>query len=190
MLDIEGSVAVITGGSGGIGRALAEYWLRAGGRVVVADVQEKALAVAEAELKRISGDIESIVCDVTKEEDNGRLASSAMERFGAINLVAPCAGITADGLMLDIDRESGMVSDRMSLEQFEKVININLTGVFLTVRECVEQMINNGCAGLVCLVSSTGALGTAGQLNYSSSKAAMSVFPKVLTAEFFSAEGR
>ena len=87
--------------------------------------------------------------------------------------------------MVDVDRESGKVSRKMPLEQFEKVIEINLTGVFLTVRECVEQMINNGCRGLVCLVSSTGALGTAGQLSYSSSKAAMSVFPKVLTAEFF-----
>jgi 3-oxoacyl-[acyl-carrier protein] reductase len=73
----------------------------------------------------------------------------------------------------------------MSLEQFQKVIDINLTGVFLTIRECVEQMINHNCKGLICLVSSTGSLGTAGQINYSSSKAAMSVMPKVLTAEFF-----
>ena len=87
--------------------------------------------------------------------------------------------------MINVDRDTGKVSDKMSLDQFQKVININLTGVFLTVRECVEQMVNNGCRGLICLVSSTGSLGTAGQLNYSSSKAAMSVFPKVLTAEFF-----
>ena len=73
----------------------------------------------------------------------------------------------------------------MSLEQFQKVIDINITGVFLTVRECAEQMINNDCRGLICLVSSTGSLGTAGQINYSSSKAAMSVMPKVMTAEFF-----
>ena len=185
MLDIKGAVAVITGGSGGIGRCLAEYWLRAGGRVINADVQEEALKATEGELKKISSDIDSLVCDVTSEEDNARLASFAVERFGSINLVAPFAGITADALMVNVDRESGMVSGKMSLEQFEKVIKINLTGVFLTVRECVEQMINNNCRGLVCLVSSTGSLGTAGQLNYSSSKAAMSVFPKVLTAEFF-----
>ena len=185
MLDIKGSVAVITGGSGGIGRTLAEFWLREGGRVINADVQEEALKTTEEELKKISGDIDSLVCDVTSEDDNARLAAFAIERFGAVNLVAPFAGITADGLMVNVDRESGKVSQKMSLEQFEKVIKINLTGVFLTVRECVEQMINNSCRGLVCLVSSTGSLGTAGQLNYSSSKAAMSVFPKVLTAEFF-----
>ena len=185
MLPISESVAVITGGSGGIGRALAEYWLSKGGKVINADVAEEPLRDTEQELKKISSNIASIVCDVTSEEDNGRLASFAMERFGAINLVAPFAGITADGLVIKTDRDTGKVSGKMSLDQFQKVIDINLTGVFLTIRECVEQMINNDCRGLVCVISSTGSLGTAGQLNYSSSKAAMSVFPKVLTAEFF-----
>ena len=185
MLSISDSVAVITGGSGGIGKSLAEYWLSKGGKVINADVAEEALRAAEKELKKISTNIASIVCDVTSEEDNARLASFAMERFGAINLVAPFAGITSDGLVIKTDRDTGKVSGKMSLDQFQKVLDINLTGVFLTIRECVEQMINNDCRGLVCVVSSTGSLGTAGQLNYSSSKAAMSVFPKVLTAEFF-----
>ena len=87
--------------------------------------------------------------------------------------------------MLSTDRETGKVNRKMSLEQFQTVIDINLTGVFLTVRECVERMINHNCKGLICLISSTGSLGTAGQINYSSSKAAMSVMPKVITAEFF-----
>lgn len=185
MLSISDSVAVITGGSGGIGKVLAEYWLTNGGKVINADVEEDGLRSTEQELRKISDSIASIVCDVTSEEDNSRLASFAMERFGAINLVAPFAGITADGLMINTDRESGKVVGKMALDRFKKVVDINLTGVFLTVRECVEQMINNGCKGLVCVVSSTGSLGTAGQLNYSSSKAAMSVFPKVLMAEFF-----
>ena len=80
---------------------------------------------------------------------------------------------------------TGKVTGKMTLDQFRSVIDINLTGVFLTVRECLERMINNNCKGLICLISSTGSLRTAGQINYSSSKAAMSVFPKVLTAEFF-----
>ena len=98
MLTVRESVAVITGGSGGIGRALAEYWLRAGGRVVIADVQEDALRVAESELREIDPAVAAITCDVTSEEDNARLARFAVERFGAINLVAPFAGITGDGL--------------------------------------------------------------------------------------------
>lgn len=185
MLTIKDSVAVITGGSGGIGKSLAEYWLGQGGKVVIADVQEEALQTAENELASISPDVAAITCDVTREDDNTKLAEFAMEKFGQINLVAPFAGITGDGLFLKTDRETGKVVGKMSLEKFQKVIDINLTGVFLTVRECVEQMINNGDKGLICLVSSTGSLGTAGQINYSSTKAAMSVMPKVLTAEFF-----
>ena len=185
MLKIKDSVAVITGGSGGIGKSLAEYWLNEGGKVVIADVQEEALSTALTELQKISPMVEATVCNVTSEADNTRLAEFAIEKFGAINLVAPFAGITGDGLLIKTDRESGKVTGKMSLDTFQKVVDINLTGVFLTVRECVEQMINHDCRGLICLVSSTGSLGTAGQINYSSTKAAMAVFPKVLTAEFF-----
>jgi len=99
--------------------------------------------------------------------------------------VAPFAGIIMDGLMVSTDRETGKVEKKMTLEQFQKVIDINLTGTFLTVRECSERMINHNCNGLICLVSSKVSLGTADQINYSSTKAALSVMPRVITAEFF-----
>lgn len=182
MLNIQDSVAVITGGASGIGFALARYWLAQGGRVVIGDVSEQGLETAEAQL---GGQVATVLCNVTKEEDCSRLAQTAIERFGAINLVVPCAGIIKDGLLVAPDRETGKVTARMSLDQFQSVIDINLTGVFLTVRECLEQMINHSCKGLICLISSTGSLGTAGQINYSSTKAAMSVMPKVITAELF-----
>ena len=182
MLDIEGSVAVITGGASGIGLNLAQYWARKKGKLVLADIAAEGLQQAASQ---IDGDVKTVVCDVTQEADCERLAQTAIETYGQINLVAPFAGIIADGLMLSPDRETGKVKRKMSLDQFQKVIDINLTGVFLTVRECAEQMINHKCRGLICLVSSTGSPGTAGQMNYSSTKAAMSVMPKVLAAEFF-----
>ena len=182
MLEIRDSVAVITGGTGGIGISLARYWLSKGGKVVLADVMEKALEQAERDLK---GEVATMACDVTNEADCGRLADMAIDRFGKINLVAPFAGIIKDGLMLSTDKQTGKVKKKMSLEDFKQVVDINLNGVFLTVRECAERMINNNCRGLICLISSTGSLGTAGQINYSSTKAAMSVIPKVVTAEFF-----
>jgi 3-oxoacyl-[acyl-carrier protein] reductase len=182
MLDINGAVAVITGGSGGIGIALAEKWVVSGGKVVLADIDEQLLSTAQEKLGK---GVATFLCNVTKEEDCAELAAFAMREMGAINLVAPFAGIIKDGMLVSPDRETGKVTRKMSLEDFTKVIDINLTGVFLTVRECAEQMINNGCKGLICLVSSTGSLGTAGQINYSSSKAAMSIMPKVITAEFF-----
>lgn len=182
MLEIKDSVAVITGGSGGIGKALARYWIENQGKAVIADIAKEQLETAAKELGE---NARPFVCNVTREEDCSALARFAVETFGKINMVAPFAGIIADGLMLSTDRESGKVKKKMSLEQFQKVVDINLTGVFLTMRECTEQMVNLGCRGLVCLVSSTGSLGTAGQINYASTKAAMNVMPKVVTAEFF-----
>ena len=82
---------------------------------------------------------EILVCDVTDEADSHRLAATAMETFGRINLVAPFAGIINDGLMLAPDRESGKVTAKMTLDQFRSVVDVNLTGVFLTVRECADR---------------------------------------------------
>jgi 3-oxoacyl-[acyl-carrier protein] reductase len=185
MLAIKNSVAVITGGGGGIGLEVAKHWVRNSGKVVIADISEDLLSQAEAELKSLGGEVLPVVTNVTKEEDNGKLADAAIEKFGQINLVAPFAGIIRDGLMVSPDRNTGKVTRKMSLANFQIVVDINLTGVFLTVRECTERMINQDCRGLICLVSSTGSMGTAGQLNYSATKAAMSVMPKVITAEFF-----
>ncbi|NNF46181.1 MAG: SDR family NAD(P)-dependent oxidoreductase [Desulfofustis sp.] len=182
MLEIRDSVAVITGGGSGIGLGLAKYWLAKGGKAVLADVIEENLDKAKEEL---DGDVATVLCDVSREEDCARLADTAINSFGQINLVAPFAGIIKDGLLVAPDRETGKVTKKMLLDDFKAVIDINLTGVFLTVRECAERMINHDCKGLICLISSTGSLGTAGQINYSSTKAAMSVMPKVITAEFF-----
>jgi 3-oxoacyl-[acyl-carrier protein] reductase len=182
MLNISDAVAVITGGASGIGLAMAKYWVGQGGRVVIGDVVEPALAKVRDELGSRAA---TVLCNVTDEADCGRLADTAIEKFGQINLVAPFAGIIMDGMMLSPDKDTGKVKKKMPLAQFQRVIDINLTGVFLTVRECAERMINHNCRGLICLISSTGSLGTAGQINYSSTKAAMSVMPKVLTAEFF-----
>ena len=185
MLKIEGSVAVITGGGSGIGECVAKYWVENGGKVVLGDIVPEALERVEKEIRESGGEVAAMVVDVTKEADNAALAQLAIDQFGAINLVVPCAGIIRDGLFLAPDRETGKIKGKMGFEQFQSVLDINLTGVFLTIRECGEQMVNNECQGLICLISSTGSLGTAGQINYSSTKAAMSVMPRVITAEFF-----
>ncbi len=185
MLDIKDAVAVITGAASGIGAACARYWAKHGGRLVLGDVDDQSLQSLAQELDSYAAEVQTAVCDVTREKDNAHLAQIAVQSFGHINLVLPCAGIIRDGLLLSVDKESGKVKKKMPLEDFQKVMDINLTGVFLTIRECAEQMVNTGSRGLICLVSSTGSLGTAGQLNYSCTKAAMSVMPKVLTAEFF-----
>lgn len=185
MLDIKGAVAVITGAGSGIGKCIGREWAARGGKVVLADTDSDNLTRVMDDIRKSGGEAGAVVCDVTKEEDNRALARTAVELYGAINLVVPCAGILRDGLFLAIDKDTGTINDFMSLEQFQSVLDVNLTGVFLTVRECTAQMVDSGSRGLVCLVSSVGALGTAGQFNYSASKAAVSVMPKVVTAEFF-----
>ena len=131
MLNIKGSVAVITGGGSGIGEAIAKYWVNHGGSVVLGDLIPASLARVEKEIQQMGGSVATLMCDVTKEKDNTDLANLAIERFGAINLVVPCAGIIKDGLFLAITR-AGKVARKMSLAQFQSVLDINLTGVFLT----------------------------------------------------------
>lgn len=182
MLTVQDRVAVITGGASGIGLALATQWTAQGGRVVIGDVSDEALGRAADILGKACVPVR---CDVRSEEECALLAETAVRRFGGLHLVAPCAGIIKDGLLVSPDRDTGKVTGKMSLAQFQTVVDVNLTGVFLTVRECLERMINTGSRGLICLISSTGSLGTAGQINYSSTKAAVSVMPKVITAELF-----
>ena len=145
MLEIQGNVAVITGGSSGIGRALATRWVKEGGKVVIGDFNDAVFPEITAELG--ADNCLCVKTNVTSEEDTENLAKKAVEKFGKINLVAPCAGVIADGMCVSPDKK------------------------------------NPGSKGAVITISSTGSLGTAGQINYSSTKAAMSVFPKVLTAE-------
>ncbi len=104
MLEIKGSVAVVTGGGGGIGLAIARYWVENGGKVVIADIAAEPLEKAAAELRELGGEVETVVCNVTDEDDCGKLADTAIEKFGAINLIAPFAGIIMDGLLLSTDK--------------------------------------------------------------------------------------
>ena len=103
MLEIKGAVAVITGGSAGIGACLARQWVKNGGKVVLAGRDPEKLSRMEKEIGEMGGDVATIVCHVTKEEDNQALAQLAVDKFGAINLIAPFAGITKDGLLLAPD---------------------------------------------------------------------------------------
>ncbi|THB64507.1 MAG: SDR family NAD(P)-dependent oxidoreductase [Spirochaetaceae bacterium] len=181
MLGIKDNVAVITGGASGIGLALAKEWVKQGGKVVIGDFNDADFGSITSELG--ADNCECVKINVTQEADTEKLAKTAIDKFGKINLVAPCAGVIADSMMVQPDRNDPTKAKKMPLDKWQRVIDINLTGTFLTARDCMEQMIINKCTGCVITISSTGSLGTAGQINYSSTKAAMSVFPKVLTAE-------
>ena len=181
MLEIKDKVAVITGGASGIGATLAKTWIKDGGKVVIGDINEQQLEEIKNELG--NENCVTLKTDVTNERDTEKLAQTAIKYFGQINFIAPCAGIIADMMMVSPSKEDPKKIIKMPLEKWQRVIDVNLTGVFLTVRDCLEQMVLSGSKGCIIVISSTGSLGTAGQINYSSTKAAMSIFPKVITAE-------
>jgi 3-oxoacyl-[acyl-carrier protein] reductase len=90
--------------------------------VVLGDVSADALKRVEQEITALGGRVVAFPCDVSREADCAKLADAAIETFGRINLVAPCAGIIQDSLLLLPDRETGKVTRKMTLDQFQSVI--------------------------------------------------------------------
>ena len=183
-MDLAGSVAVITGGGSGIGEAVAKDLAKDGVKVVLGDMDQEGLDRVVKDIKADGGEAAGVVCNITKDEEVEKLMDTAMDNFGAINIVFANAGIIADSLMINLDKETGKVKRVMTTEQFQSVINVNLVGTFITIREAVRRMVDNGCKGLVAITSSINKVGQVGQLNYSSTKVSVALWPKILSAEF------
>ena len=183
-MKINGSVVVITGAASGIGEAAARYLSAAGAKVVLGDMNAERLPLITGEITAAKGEAASRVVDVTKEEDVRSFMNYAKDQFGQINIVLACAGIIRDSFFVTTDRETGKVKKFMSTEQWKQVIDVNLTGVFLTLREAVIQMVDNNWPGILIPISSINKEGELGQLNYSSTKAAIALWPKILAGEF------
>jgi len=109
---------------------------------------------------------------------------TAIEMFGSINIVCANAGIIRDGLMLTPDPETGKIKSVLSSEAFRAVMEVNLVGAFITWREAARRMADNGWPGVLLVLSSINKTGQPGQINYSSTKAAVALWPKILAAEF------
>ncbi len=183
-MQVNGKVAVITGGASGIGAEVAKDLARDGAKIVLGDMNEEGLSQIVDEIKSAGGEAVSVVTNIAQEEDVIRLMDTAIDNFGALNIVCANAGIFGDSLMIDIDRETGKVKRMMSTDLFRRVIDVNLVGTFVTVREAARRMVDHGCEGVIILTSSINGTGQPGQINYSSSKAAVSLWPKILTGEF------
>lgn len=183
-MKLAGSVAVITGGARGIGLALAKSLAAAGVKVVLGDILEEALHQSVREIHLAGGEAAAVVADVRRDDDVQRLMDTAVERFGAINIVCANAGIISDGLMLTCDGATGRVARVMTTDEFRAVLEVNLVGAFVTVREGARRMVDHGWNGVLILMSSINKSGQLGQINYSSAKAAVALWPKILVGEF------
>ena len=183
-MEIKGSVAVITGGGNGIGEAVAKYFVSNGAKVVIVDMMQKNIDRVVEEIKGMGGEVIGVQANVTSEPDTAKFYKAAIEAFGKVNIVVSCAGIIRDGTMLSLDKETGKVARKMGLDKWQPVIDTNLTGTFLTIRDGAEAMVNGGWTGLLVAISSVNKAGQVGQLNYSSAKVADALLPKIVVGEF------
>ncbi|BDA61289.1 MULTISPECIES: SDR family oxidoreductase [Shewanella] len=174
-MDLKDKVVVITGGAGGLGLAMAQNFAQAGAKLALIDVDQEKLERACADLGS-STEVQGYALDITDEEDVVAGFAYILEDFGKINVLVNNAGILRDGML--VKAKDGKVTDRMSFDQFQSVINVNLTGTFLCGREAAAAMIESGQAGVIVNISSLAKAGNVGQSNYAASKAgvaAMSV---------------
>ena len=183
-MEINGKVAVITGGANGIGETVAKLLAKKGVKIVLADLDEKNLIRVKKDITDAGGKAEHILVNVTKEDETEKLMNFAVTTFGSLNILVPCAGIIRDSMLINTDRETGKVAKKLTLGDWNAVLNVNLTGTFLCVRDAAEIMINNSYQGIIFTISSINKEGQLGQLNYSSTKVATALMPKILIGEF------
>ncbi len=170
---LAGKVALVTGGSQGIGESIAKALAAAGAHVVVAARrEEKAAAVAQA-ITAAGGSAEAVRLDVGDPASVSAAFKAVVDRHGKLDVLVNNAGITDDGLIL-----------RMSKESWDKVIATDLTGVFLCAQEAAKAMLKKRVAGrIVNITSVVGLMGNAGQTNYAAAKAGVVGFTKALARE-------
>ncbi len=170
---LEGKIALVTGGSQGIGESIAKALAAAGAHVIVAARNvEKAGAVAAA-IAEAGGRAEAASLDVADPASVSALFRSIVEKHGRLDVAVNNAGITEDGLIL-----------RMPKESWDRVIATDLTGVFLVAQEASKVMLKKRVAGrIVNITSVVGLMGNAGQTNYAAAKAGVVGFTKALARE-------
>ncbi|MAD90086.1 MAG: 3-oxoacyl-ACP reductase [Pseudoalteromonas sp.] len=168
-MDIKNKTVVITGGAQGLGFAMATQMAELGANLALIDMQDEVLAEAKAELIKLDVKVETYVANVSVEADVEAVFNNIVSDFGAVHVLINNAGILRDGLLLKA--KDGVVTAKMELSQFQSVIDVNLTGVFLCGREAAAKMVESGEGGVIVNMSSVARAGNMGQTNYAAAKA-------------------
>jgi 3-oxoacyl-[acyl-carrier protein] reductase len=171
MIDLSGRIAIVTGASRGIGKAIAQQLARQGAHVVAAARGENARAVAD-EIAAGGGRAEAVTLEVTEAGSAERIVSDTMERHGRVDVLVSNAGIARDQLML-----------RMKREDWDAVLATNLTAAFALTQAVLKPMIRQRAGRIICISSVVGQSGNAGQANYAASKAGLIGFAKAVALE-------
>ena len=170
---LKGRVALITGGGGEIGGAIARRFAQAGASVALADIRPDAAKAVATEIGRIGGRAIALEADVAKAEDAECAVAGTLGVFGKLTtLVNVAAAVTPDGTV-----------ETLSLEDWNAALAINLTGVFLMCKYAVPEIRKAGGGTIVNIASQLGQIGIAGRSPYSSSKAALIQFTKCLAVD-------
>jgi 3-oxoacyl-[acyl-carrier protein] reductase len=172
VMKLENKVAIITGSGSGIGKETALLFAREGARVVVADINEKGGSDTVEEIKRNRGDSFFVKLDASSREQSKQMAAEALLKYGRIDVLINNAGIVQDALIL-----------KMTEEQWDRVINVNLKGAFNCIQSVAETMINQGSGVIINASSVVGLFGNVGQTNYAAAKAGLIGMTKSLAKE-------
>ena len=158
-MKLKDKVAVITGGSRGLGKAIARRFLEEGAVVVITATKEDKLRKTAEELSEL-GRIEGVLMNVSRFSDVQETMKSIIEKYGRVDILVNNAGITADAQLVN-----------MMEEQFDSVIAVNLKGVFNCTKAVAGRMIEHGYGRIINIASVTAHNGNFGQTNYTASKA-------------------
>jgi 3-oxoacyl-[acyl-carrier protein] reductase len=171
MIDLSGRVAIVTGASRGIGRAIAEQLARQGAVVVAAARGENARPAVD-EIVAAKGRAEAVSLDVTEPGACEQLIANVLQRHSRIDILVNNAGITRDQLLL-----------RMKRDDWDAVLATNLTAAFALSQAVLKSMIRQRAGRIIAISSVVGQSGNAGQANYAASKAGLIGFTKALALE-------
>ena len=181
-MEIAQKTVVITGGGRGIGRALAERFGRDGARLALLDVNGADLETTRAALNSMGvAEVRAYEANVAVEDEVVTAMDRIVGDFGRIDVLVNNAGIIRDAVLVKV--KDGEIVSKMSLAQWQSVIDVNLTGVFLCGREAAERMIRQGSGGVIVNISSVSRHGNAGQTNYSAAKAGVAAMTVVWAKE-------
>jgi 3-oxoacyl-[acyl-carrier protein] reductase len=176
MKALQGKVVVVTGASRGIGRAIALTLAAEGASVAVNYASSSAAAEAVvADIEALGTEAIALQADVSKADQVERFVAAVMAKWGRVDVLVNNAGITRDTLLL-----------RMDLEQWQAVIDLNLTGVFLCTKVISKIMLKQKSGRIVNIASVAGQMGNPGQANYSAAKAGVIGFTKTVAKELAS----
>jgi 3-oxoacyl-[acyl-carrier protein] reductase len=155
---VENKVCIITGSAGGIGKAAARMFAANKAKVIICDINPQAVEDSVQELSAV-GEVNGFTVDVTNPDDIREMVEKVIELYGTIDVLINNAGITADSQLV-----------KMTYEQFSRVIEVNLKGVFNCTKEVVPIMIEKGKGKIINTSSIVGIYGNFGQTNYAASK--------------------